>query len=291
MIQIDGGTLDVEFSFKRIDTREWQVSLLGVNGEEITGSRTVTFLSDGSISPFSRRFTFDIDQGNGVVQTVEVILDDSSGNSLQQSSVASDISAEKLDGVESATLESILFKEDASVVFEYSDGSEIDSMKLYMLDQKFEKSQKLTVSLKSEEGLLEVSNDLPNQLSFVDADGVAKGVVNDATVDSDGAYTVKYSNGKDQILGYIALASVSEESAVSHDSGTKIKVLDLSGVDISMANGNDFTNIVSGYIELSNVDISDEFTKMVLLQRGYQASSHVVSVANSMLDDLYKAIE
>ncbi len=291
VIQTDGSTLDVSFSFKRIDTREWQVSLLDESGADITGSRTVTFLSDGSISPFSRRFTFDVDQGSGVVQTIEVVLDDSSGSALQQSALASGVSVEKVDGEEAATLASIVFKEDASIVFGYSDGSEIDSMKLYLLEQKFEESQTLTVSLKNEDGLLEASSDLPSQLSFVDIDGIANGVVNDVIIDRNGAYTVKYSNGKDNILGYVALASVSEEGAVSHDSGTKIKVLDISGIDISMANENDFTNIVSGYIELSNVDISDEFTKMVLLQRGYQASSHVVSVANSMLDDLYKAIE
>jgi flagellar hook-basal body protein len=290
-IQVDGTTLEVEFSFERIDTLEWQLSLLDSNGDAVTGNRTITFLSDGSISPFSRRFTFDIDQGNGVVQTIEVVLDDSNGSALQQSALAADISVDKTDGEEAASLVSVLFKEDTSIIFEYSDGSEIDSMKLLLLEKKFEETQTLAVSLKSEEGSLEISGGSPSQLSFSDTDGISKGVINDIIIDNDGAYTVKYSNGKDNILGYVALASVSDEGAISYDSGTKIQVLDMSGLDISIASDNDFTNIVSGYIELSNVDISDEFTKMVLLQRGYQASSHVVSVANSMLDDLYKAIE
>ena len=44
--------------------------------------------------------------------------------------------------------------------------------------------------------------------------------------------------------------------------------------------------IVAGKIELSNVDLTEQFTDMVIIQRGYQASSQVTSVANEMIQQL-----
>ena len=51
--------------------------------------------------------------------------------------------------------------------------------------------------------------------------------------------------------------------------------------------GGVFGSVKSGYVEISNVDLSQEFSDLVIMQRGYQASSQVVSAANEMLQELF----
>ena len=53
------------------------------------------------------------------------------------------------------------------------------------------------------------------------------------------------------------------------------------------APGDAFGSIRSGSVEISNVDLSSEFSDLVIMQRGYQASSQIVSTANDMLQELF----
>jgi flagellar hook protein FlgE len=48
-----------------------------------------------------------------------------------------------------------------------------------------------------------------------------------------------------------------------------------------------FATVRSGSLEISNVDLSREFSDLVIMQRGYQASSQIVSTANDMLQELF----
>ena len=54
------------------------------------------------------------------------------------------------------------------------------------------------------------------------------------------------------------------------------------GQDISETDG----SITSGYLEMSNVDLSQEFTNMITTQRGYQANSRIITVSDTLLEEL-----
>ena len=54
------------------------------------------------------------------------------------------------------------------------------------------------------------------------------------------------------------------------------------GEDISESSG----KITSGYLEMSNVDLADQFTNMITTQRGYQANSRIITVSDTMLEEL-----
>ena len=54
------------------------------------------------------------------------------------------------------------------------------------------------------------------------------------------------------------------------------------GQDVSETDG----SITSGYLEMSNVDLSQEFTNMITTQRGYQANSRIITVSDTMLEEL-----
>jgi flagellar hook protein FlgE len=54
------------------------------------------------------------------------------------------------------------------------------------------------------------------------------------------------------------------------------------GVAIDTTGG----KISSGYLEMSNVDLSDQFTSMITTQRGFQANSRIITVSDTMLEEL-----
>ena len=54
------------------------------------------------------------------------------------------------------------------------------------------------------------------------------------------------------------------------------------GVDITANNG----KMTSGYLEMSNVDLSSEFTTMITTQRGFQANSRIITVSDTLLEEL-----
>ena len=107
-------------------------------------------------------------------------------------------------------------------------------------------------------------------------------------VNEAGQIVASYSNGDTKKIGQIAVASFTNPSglekvgdnlyAATLNSGS----FDGIGEDISESSG----KITSGYLEMSNVDLADQFTNMITTQRGYQANSRIITVSDTMLEEL-----
>jgi len=72
-------------------------------------------------------------------------------------------------------------------------------------------------------------------------------------------------------------------------SGNTFRVTNNSGPEVTGVPGDTTTGmgaLVTGAVEMSNVDLAREFTSMITAQRGYQANSRLISVADQMLQDL-----
>jgi flagellar hook protein FlgE len=119
-------------------------------------------------------------------------------------------------------------------------------------------------------------------------DGYTTGNLVTFNVGSDGMLTGVYSNGQQQPLGLIALASFSNPAGLQ-------KVGD--NLFIPTTNSGDFTkgvpagsegvgNLSPGTLEMSNVDLSREFTDMIVTQRGFQANSRIITTSDEMLQEL-----
>lgn len=119
-------------------------------------------------------------------------------------------------------------------------------------------------------------------------DGYAAGELQDISIGSDGVITGIYSNDQTQPLGMIALAVFSNPEGLQ-----KIG----SSLYITSANSGDFTGGVAagsagtgtlsaGTLEMSNVDLAEQFTQMMIAQRAYQANSKILSTADEMLQSL-----
>lgn len=126
----------------------------------------------------------------------------------------------------------------------------------------------------------------PSTTIALNQDGHGMGVLQDFTVDSTGKISGSYSNGITRTLGQIAVARFANPSGLQL-SGENIYSGTVNSGDpmIGLESGN-VNQIYSGYLEMSNVDLAKEFTDMIIAQRGFQASSRVITVADSLLNEV-----
>jgi flagellar hook protein FlgE len=87
----------------------------------------------------------------------------------------------------------------------------------------------------------------------------------------------------------IALATFPNEASLTLDGGRLISGATISDVNYGRPTQSGFGRIAGGSLEMSNVDLTQEFADMIIIQRGYQASSRVMSVSNEMLEQLYNS--
>lgn len=118
-------------------------------------------------------------------------------------------------------------------------------------------------------------------------DGYVGGVKTDQTIDADGTLTVHYSNGQTAKGPRIALADFQAGDALEEAGGAAFRKNAGAQVIYGYAGADSFGQLVAGHREGSNVDLAAEFGNLILMQRGYQAASHVVSTANEMIQQLF----
>lgn len=114
------------------------------------------------------------------------------------------------------------------------------------------------------------------------------GQMSGISISNDGRIYASYDNGMSRLLGQIAVAQFSNASGLEKDGDNLYKATQNSGefdgigVDI-MADGGYMT---TGVLEMSNVDLSSEFTEMITTQRGFQANSRIITVSDTLLEEL-----
>jgi flagellar hook protein FlgE len=112
--------------------------------------------------------------------------------------------------------------------------------------------------------------------------------LNSIEFSDDGVLKLNYSNGETIDGPTLALATFSNPTTLQVLQGSVFVAGDISGRTIGQPGEGSLGTIISESIELSNVDLSQEFADMIIIQRGYQASSRILNVANELLDDLYE---
>lgn len=118
--------------------------------------------------------------------------------------------------------------------------------------------------------------------------GKAVGTMTGVSIQSDGKISAYYSNGDVNTLGQIVVANFSNPAGLEKMGDNLYQATlnsgEFNGIgDDVTANGG---SIASGVLEMSNVDLSSEFTEMITTQRGFQANSRIITVSDSMLEEL-----
>ena len=118
-------------------------------------------------------------------------------------------------------------------------------------------------------------------------DGYGTGSLVSVQVEDTGILVLKYSNGQDVNSSRLALGSFNSQDAIASIGNNEFEVKDGRAWEVGVAKERGFGSVRSGMVEGSNVDLSQEFSNLVIMQRGYQACSQVISTANDMLSELF----
>ncbi|MBU1486612.1 flagellar hook-basal body complex protein [bacterium] len=128
-----------------------------------------------------------------------------------------------------------------------------------------------------------------NDTTIYYQDGRAMGILNDIEVADNGMIMGQFSNGYAVGLAQIPLACFGNEEGLKKIGDTMFINTPNSGFSKRGAPGaDDKGTIASGYLEMSNVDLSEEFTSMILAQRGFQANTRNVTTADAILMELMR---
>ena len=121
----------------------------------------------------------------------------------------------------------------------------------------------------------------------VDQDGNAIGFLTDFSIAANGTISGQFSNGETKVLAMIATVTFNNPSGLIRAGETRFEASVNSGQPLVGEPGNGNRGMLaSGALEMSNVDLAQEFTNLIIAQRGFQANSRVITASDEVLADL-----
>lgn len=118
-------------------------------------------------------------------------------------------------------------------------------------------------------------------------DGYGMGILSNVSIDPRGTITGMFTNGVSRVLAQIYIAEFNNtggllkvgENLYQESANSGLAILNIAGETTS-------STITSGALEISNVDLAQEFTNMIVAQRGFQANARVITTSDAMLNEL-----
>lgn len=127
-----------------------------------------------------------------------------------------------------------------------------------------------------------------NTATLSSQDGYEAGTIRDLSVDTDGRIWGAFTNGRSELLGQVVVAKFANSAGLIKDGSNFFSVSPNSGLANIGTAGEIFpsTSIHNNSLEMSNVDLTKQFTDMITTQRGFEAASRVITVSDSMLAEI-----
>jgi len=127
----------------------------------------------------------------------------------------------------------------------------------------------------------------PSSLAPARVDGNAMGSLQSISLSGDGTVMGVYSNNLREPIGKLALATFANPGGLAKAGNSSYRVGDNSGQPaIGEPGAGGRGNLIAGALEMSNVDLAEEFTGLIVAQRGFQANSRVITSSDEILQDL-----
>ena len=125
-----------------------------------------------------------------------------------------------------------------------------------------------------------------------DTDGLGTGrklgEMSGISIQQNGMIYASYDNGQTKLLGQIAVAEFANASGLEKQGDNLYSATlnsgEFDGIGVDITAGGGYMN--TGVLEMSNVDLSAEFTEMITTQRGFQANSRIITVSDTLLEEL-----
>ncbi|WP_026532249.1 flagellar hook protein FlgE [Arthrobacter sp. H41] len=126
-----------------------------------------------------------------------------------------------------------------------------------------------------------------SSVSVSESNGRAAGTLESFTVGANGTLIGSFSNGNRQPLGRVALAGFVNPAGLEKAGGSSYRATANSGAaDVGAAGTNGLGSLDAGTLEMSNVDLSQEFTNLIVAQRGFQANARIITTSDEVLQEL-----
>ena len=124
-------------------------------------------------------------------------------------------------------------------------------------------------------------------LSALSQDGSPLGSLQSFAFSPTGVITGVFSNGQNKTLAQISMASFNNPMGLEKVGGSLYRETVNSGLpQLGSAGTNGRGLLATGTVEMSNVDLGQEFTEMIVAQRGFQANARVITASDELLQDL-----
>jgi flagellar hook protein FlgE len=126
-----------------------------------------------------------------------------------------------------------------------------------------------------------------NSVAVDQINGAAAGSLENISVDTSGQITGVFTNGLKEVLGQVALATFANPSGLTAMGNGLYQQSNNSGTpDITPAGTGNAGTIAPGALEMSNVDLSQQFTQMMIAERAFQANAQVITTDDTVLQSL-----
>ncbi|MFF1876455.1 flagellar hook protein FlgE [Leifsonia sp. NPDC058230] len=140
----------------------------------------------------------------------------------------------------------------------------------------------VTVDLSTVTGFADLTT-----VAFKDQNGRKAGTLESFTLDKDGTIVGLFSNGDRQSVGRIALATFVNPGGLEKAGGsTYLATVNSGNAELGGPGEDGLGNLQAGSLEMSNVDLSQEFTNLIVAQRGFQANARIITTSDEVLQEL-----
>lgn len=124
-------------------------------------------------------------------------------------------------------------------------------------------------------------------VSITGRNGHAAGSLESFTLAKDGTVMGSFSNGTSEAVGRIALATFTNPGGLEKAGASGYRATVNSGAAVVGEPGSPgIGTLAGGYLEMSNVDLSQEFTNLIVAQRGFQANARIITTSDEVLQEL-----
>ncbi|MDT0156365.1 flagellar hook protein FlgE [Microbacterium sp. ARD32] len=143
-------------------------------------------------------------------------------------------------------------------------------------------SNGITVDLSALTGFSDVST-----LALTGQDGRPAGTLSSYALTEDGSLMGTFSNGESKVLARLSLAAFTNPGGLEKAGSSQFRPTANSGqATVGQAGADGLGDIISGALEMSNVDLSQEFTNLIVAQRGFQANARIITTSDEVLQEL-----
>jgi flagellar hook protein FlgE len=123
--------------------------------------------------------------------------------------------------------------------------------------------------------------------SISSQNGHEAGTLQGYSISKDGTLVGSFSNGASLAVGRIALATFANPGGLEKDGASGYRATANSGVaQVGIPGSGAAGSLASGTLEMSNVDLSQEFTNLIVAQRGFQANARIITTSDQVLEEL-----